>query len=107
MTIGEHLDALYRLPSFTFPGPDAPADRLPEPESVAWRIGANVYDTDEAWTDTFARFRADVDTARVRALIIGGWEEEAYDTAPTPIVEALVEARDAFPHCARCSWATW
>ncbi|WP_262056544.1 STM4015 family protein [Streptomyces sp. STR69] len=96
MTIGEHLDALYRLPSFTFPGPDAPADRLPEPDSVAWRLGGNVYDNDEAWTDTFARFRAAVDTARVRALIIGGWED-AYDSAPTPIVEALVEARDDFP----------
>ncbi|WP_427918964.1 STM4015 family protein [Streptomyces sp. cg40] len=96
MTIGEHLDALYRLPSFTFPGPDAPADRLPEPDAVAWRLGGNVYDDDEAWTDSFARFRAAVDTTRVRALIIGGWED-AYDSAPTPIVEALVEARDAFP----------
>ncbi|MFJ3671430.1 STM4015 family protein [Streptomyces sp. NPDC090106] len=96
MTIGEHLDALHGLPSFTFPGPDAPADDLPEPESVAWRMIGGVYDADEAWTSAFTRFRASVDTTRVKALIIGGWED-AYDSAPTPIVEALIEARDAFP----------
>jgi hypothetical protein len=96
MTIGEHLDALHGLPSFTFPGPGAPTDRLPEPDSVAWRLDSDVYDSDEAWTDMFTRFRAAVDTNRVRALIIGACAD-AYDSAPTEMFEALVEARDVFP----------
>ncbi|MGC5038620.1 STM4015 family protein [Streptomyces sp. DT190] len=96
MTIGAHLDAFHRLPAHTFPGPDEQTDDLPEADSVAWRITSDVYDSDEAWTKAFARFRAAVDTTRVRALIVGAWQE-AYDTDPSDVIEALVAARDAFP----------
>ncbi|MGW7402958.1 STM4015 family protein [Streptomyces sp. NPDC054833] len=96
MTIGDHLDALYRLPAHTFPGPDARTDDLPEAESVAWRITSDVYDADEDWTEAFARFCAAVDTTRVRALIVGAWQE-AYDTDPADVIEALLAARDRFP----------
>ncbi|UXY31702.1 STM4015 family protein [Streptomyces sp. HUAS TT20] len=96
MTIGDHLDALYRLPAHTFPGPDARTDDLPEAESVAWRITSDVYDADEDWTEAFARFCAAVDTTRVRALIVGAWQE-AYDTDPDDVIEALLAARDRFP----------
>ncbi|MFH9863244.1 STM4015 family protein [Streptomyces sp. NPDC017202] len=96
MTIGDHLDALYRLPAYTFPGPDAPTDDLPEAEASAWRVTSDVYDADEEWTQAFARFCAAVDTTRVRALIVGAWQE-AYDSEPTAVVEALVAARERFP----------
>ncbi|MEU5099147.1 STM4015 family protein [Streptomyces sp. NPDC020996] len=96
MTINSHLDALYRLPAHTFPGPDAEAGNLPDADAVAWRITSDVYDADEPWTDAFARFCAAVDTTRVQALIVGGWQE-AYDSAPTAVVSALVAARDRFP----------
>lgn len=96
MTIGDHLDALYRLPAHTFPGPDAATDGLPEAEAFAWRITSDVYDADEEWTQAFARFCAAVDTTRVRALIVGAWQE-AYDSEPTAVVEALVAARERFP----------
>ncbi|MEU6066771.1 MULTISPECIES: STM4015 family protein [Streptomyces] len=96
MTIGDHLDALYRLPAHTFPGPDARTVDLPEAESVAWRITSDVYDADEDWTEAFARFCAAVDTTRVRALIVGAWQE-AYDTDPSGVIEALLAARDRFP----------
>ncbi|MFE0674609.1 STM4015 family protein [Streptomyces sp. NPDC058867] len=96
MTIGDHLQELYRLPAYAFPGPGDPTDKLPEPESVAWRIGADVYDSDENWTAAFARFREVVDTTRVRALIVGAWEE-AYDTDPSDVIEALLAARDRLP----------
>ncbi|MEU8651931.1 STM4015 family protein [Streptomyces sp. NPDC048737] len=96
MTIGDHLDALYRLPAHTFPGPGAPTDDLPEAEAFAWRITSDVYDADEEWTQAFARFCAAVDTTRVRALIVGAWQE-AYDSEPTAVVEALVAARERFP----------
>ncbi|MFF3736962.1 STM4015 family protein [Streptomyces sp. NPDC002566] len=94
MTIGDHLSELYRLPAHTFPGPDAGG--LPEADAVAWRITSDVYDADEDWTAAFARFCAAVDTTRVRALIVGAWQE-AYDTEPTAVLEALLAARDRFP----------
>ncbi|MCF4136183.1 STM4015 family protein [Streptomyces sp. Tue 6430] len=96
MTIGDHLDALYRLPAYTFPGPDAPTGGLPEAEAFAWRVTSDVYDADEEWTQAFARFCATVDTTRVRALIVGAWQE-AYESDPTAAVEALVAARERFP----------
>ncbi|MFJ4690633.1 STM4015 family protein [Streptomyces sp. NPDC088766] len=96
MTIGDHLDALYRLPAYTFPGPDAATGDLPEAEAFAWRVTSDVYDADEEWTQAFARFCAAVDTTRVRALIVGAWQE-AYDSEPTAVVEALVAARERFP----------
>ncbi|MEU0675801.1 STM4015 family protein [Streptomyces sp. NPDC006172] len=96
MTIGDHLSELYRLPARTFPGPEAGADGLPDAEAVAWRITSDVYDADEDWPAAFARFCAAVDTTRVRALIVGAWQE-AYETEPTAVLEALLAARDRFP----------
>ncbi|MGD1217127.1 STM4015 family protein [Streptomyces krungchingensis] len=96
MTIGDHLDSLYRLPAHTFPGPDGRTDDLPEPDSVAWRITSDVYDADEDWPEAFTRFCAVVDTTRVRALIVGAWQE-AYDSDPSPVIEALLAVRDRFP----------
>ncbi|MFJ4616831.1 STM4015 family protein [Streptomyces sp. NPDC088812] len=96
MTINVHLHELYRLPAYTFPGPDEPTDDLPDPDAVAWRITSDVYDADEEWTRAFARFRAAVDTTRVRALIVGAWQG-AYESAPLTVIEALVAARDRFP----------
>ncbi|WP_069772481.1 STM4015 family protein [Streptomyces sp. LUP30] len=95
MTIGHHLDALYGLPAYTFPGVKH-RPRPVEPDAVAWRVTGDVYDADENWTDAFARFCATVETTRVRALIVGAWEE-AYDTDPSAVIEALTAARDRFP----------
>ncbi|KOG42434.1 STM4015 family protein [Streptomyces resistomycificus] len=96
MTIGDHLQALYRLPAHTFPGPDGRTDDLPDPDAFAWRVISDVYDADEDWTKAFARFCATVDTTRVRALIVGAWQE-AYEEDCTEVIEALVAARDRFP----------
>ncbi|CAL9355645.1 hypothetical protein SUDANB176_00563 [Streptomyces sp. enrichment culture] len=95
MTIGGHLEELYGLPAFTFPEPDGAA-RLPEPDAVAWRIAAVTYDAENSWAEVFARFCAAVDTTRVRALIVGVWED-AYDSAPSDVIEALLAARDRLP----------
>lgn len=96
MTVTDHLHALYRLPAHIFPGPGGRTDDLPDPETVAWRVTSDVYDADEDWTKAFARFCSAVDTTRVRALIVGAWQE-AYDTDPSDVIEALVAARDRFP----------
>ncbi|MFF6981278.1 STM4015 family protein [Streptomyces sp. NPDC008343] len=96
MTIGTHLDMFHGLPAHNFPGPDATTDDLPEPDSVAWRISSYMYDADEEWQKAISQFCAAVDTTRVRALIVGAWGE-VFESGPSPIIEALLAARDRFP----------
>ncbi|MFF4704538.1 STM4015 family protein [Streptomyces sp. NPDC001288] len=92
MSHAQHLVSLYGLPTHQFPYADAPPDDVPAPDGVAWRI-----DFDGAgWTVAFARFCATVDTTRVRALIVGCWEDP-FGTGPTDVIGALVAARDRFP----------
>ncbi len=69
---------------------------LPEADAVAWRIGADAYDSEESWPEAFARFARAVDTARVRSLVVGAWEE-AYEDGPEPVIAALLEARSKLP----------
>ncbi|WP_225823443.1 STM4015 family protein [Streptomyces naphthomycinicus] len=95
MTLGDNPHVFHGLPVYTFPGPDRQRD-LPEPDAFAWRIATDVYEPDEQWEAAFARFLDAVDTTRVRALIVGAWQE-AYDTDPSTVLEALLAARDRLP----------
>ncbi|WP_338894478.1 STM4015 family protein [Streptomyces sp. TG1A-60] len=99
MTIGSHLREFHDLPVHEFPdsvsGPEDAGD-LPAPESVAWRIAVQTYDSEEEWEDAFARFLASVDTTGVRAVVVGAWSE-AYDKGPEKVIEALVAAKDRLP----------
>ncbi|MFB8177207.1 STM4015 family protein [Streptomyces sp. NPDC055966] len=94
-TQDDHLEELYGLPAFTFPLPGE-TTRLPEPGTVAWRIGHERWTTSEPWGDEFARFCAEVDLVRVRALIIGIWDD-VEDTDPSEVIEALLAVRDRLP----------
>ncbi|MFF6783017.1 STM4015 family protein [Streptomyces sp. NPDC012510] len=99
MTIGSHLEEFHDLPVHEFPpGVEGPEDAgdLPAPESVAWRVAVDAYDSEEPWEDAFARFVASVDTTKVRALIVGAWRD-VFETGPAKIVEALVAAKDRLP----------
>ncbi|MGW6008155.1 STM4015 family protein [Streptomyces sp. NPDC055210] len=99
MTIGDHFKEFHGLPAFNFPGVDDPKPEpssLPSPESVAWHIAVNSYDSDEQWEEAFGRFLAAVDTERVRAIVVGAWSD-VYDSAPDEVVKALVAARDRLP----------
>ncbi|MGW6981083.1 STM4015 family protein [Streptomyces sp. NPDC054932] len=97
MSYARHLTESCGLPVFDFPTPqDAGTTRLPAADAVAWRISSDSYDSEESWTEAFARFRAAVDTTAVRALVVGSWEE-AYDSGPEDIIAALVEARPHLP----------
>lgn len=99
MTLGSHLQELHGLPAFAFPDAgDTPADTsaLPSPESVAWRIAVDSYDSKEEWEDAFARFLETVDSRQVRALIVGAWSD-AYESGPDEVIKALVAARDRLP----------
>lgn len=88
-----HLRESYGLPVFDFPGPqDGGKTPLPEADTVAWRVSSDTYDSEESWPEAFARFAAAVDLGRVRAIVVGAWEE-AYETGPEPIIAALLDAR--------------
>ncbi|MFE1547997.1 STM4015 family protein [Streptomyces sp. NPDC058718] len=102
MTIGKYQHEFHGLPVFDFPAvladPDAspaPSAELPDAEAVAWRISAPTYSDpgDEHWEPLFERFLKTVDPGRVRALVVGGWDEP-YETSSAPIVAALIAARD-------------
>ncbi|MFJ3335115.1 STM4015 family protein [Streptomyces sp. NPDC086766] len=93
MSTANHLRELYGLPVFDFPGPkDEGTGGLPAADAVAWRISSDTYDAEESWPEAFARFAAAVDLTRVYALIVGPWEE-AYETGPKPVIDALLGAR--------------
>ncbi|MER8037259.1 STM4015 family protein [Streptomyces hydrogenans] len=94
MTIGAHLEEFHGLPVFDLPDPESRA-ALPDAAAVAWRLSSPTYrDADEeSWSAVFERFLKTVDTGRVRALVVGGWED-AYDTSSAPVVTALMGAND-------------
>ncbi|MEU6526318.1 STM4015 family protein [Streptomyces sp. NPDC046924] len=96
MTISGHLEKLYGLPAFTLPGPSGTTAELPGPDAVAWRVATDSYEAGEPWKAAFARFCDQVDTTRVRALIVGAWEDP-YDSDPSEIIETLLAARDRLP----------
>lgn len=99
MPTSDHFTEFHGLPVLEFPGPGVAieADR-----EVAWRIAADPWDEredDETWTETFARFRAQVDTTTVRALVVGAWfnEDEGCDLDSAEVIAALVAAADELP----------
>ncbi|TDC20115.1 leucine-rich repeat domain-containing protein [Streptomyces sp. 8K308] len=99
MTIGGHLPEFHGLPAFDFPESvkdEGDAAGLPAPDSVAWRVAVESYDSKEEWEEAFARFLAAVDTTRVRALVVGAWSN-VYETGPEAVIEAIVAGRDRLP----------
>jgi hypothetical protein len=83
----------YGLPVHDFPGPDDEGRTpLPEADAVAWRVSTDTYDAEETWPEAFARFTAAVDPGRVRALVVGAWEE-AYENGSEEIVRTVLDAR--------------
>ncbi|MFJ9364527.1 STM4015 family protein [Nocardia sp. NPDC101769] len=96
MTISTHLQEFHGLPIVEFPG-DAAEVALPAPDAAAWRIAVDPYgDSPEEWPAAFARFLAAVDTARVRALVIGQWGE-VYDHNSDLVIDELIRVRERFP----------
>lgn len=96
MTHVAHLEELYGLRVFHSPGASDTAADLPRPETVAWRIATETYDAEETWEEAFARFCATVDTTKVRALVVGPWED-AYEASSSRVIEVLLAARDRLP----------
>ncbi|WP_040742325.1 STM4015 family protein [Nocardia tenerifensis] len=97
MTVGDHLAEFGGLPAFDFPADDPEfSGKLPEADSVAWRIGVDTYETEKTWAEAFEQFLEAVDSTAVRALIVGSWAE-IYETGPEEIFDALIAAKDRLP----------
>ncbi|MFF7656070.1 STM4015 family protein [Streptomyces sp. NPDC007983] len=99
MGIMDHLQEYHGLPVVDFPeSVKDPHDAagLPAPGAVTWRITVEPYSGPELWTETFTRFLTTIDSSRVRALIVGCWED-IHDTGPEEVIEALVAAHDRLP----------
>ncbi|MFI6996425.1 STM4015 family protein [Nocardia sp. NPDC050175] len=95
MTVGEHLEEFGGLPAFDFPTDDTDsADKLPAPDSVAWRI--SVFDENDPWVAAFDEFLDAVDSTQVQALIIGCWGDD-YSKRPDDLFDAIIAAKDRLP----------
>lgn len=69
---------------------------------VTYRLGLSYDQGDqgERWTDLFAAFLDDPASMQITGMVIGDWGllSSAMDENSTPIVEALVSARDRLPN---------
>ncbi|MFB7936304.1 STM4015 family protein [Streptomyces sp. NPDC056049] len=94
MSLATHLEEFHGLPVLDFPDADARTE-LPDAAAVAWRVSTPTYcdPGDEKWGARFERFLKTVDTRRVRAIVVGGWEE-AYENSSAGAVTALLGAND-------------
>lgn len=95
------LTTFHGLPVFPFPFGE-PADLEPggipeDVESWAWRVGCADYDSapgDRIW----ALFLASVDTTRVKALTLSGWDPDEPMHGWDDVRDALLAAADRFPN---------
>ncbi|MFF2731506.1 STM4015 family protein [Streptomyces sp. NPDC058008] len=95
MTGTSHPDVFHGLPVHTPPPPGATgAGSPPTAGSVAWRLDCPPHEApfEEVWR----RFLDEVDTERVRALLIGPWWYDDYISLQ-PVVAALVSDAHRFP----------
>ncbi|MEU6016560.1 STM4015 family protein [Streptomyces sp. NPDC047515] len=96
MTGIEHPETFHGLPVLTLPGPDGQGtSSLPAAGSVAWRL-ESAWQGDLTFATLWRHFIDTVDTTRVRALLIGPWWQEEYESF-APVVDLLVGDADRFP----------
>ncbi len=78
-------------------GPFEEDEELPEPGAAAWYLSASEFGDDhESFAEAFGELLERVDVGRVRALVIGEWEE-CYETSSAHIVETLADHAERFP----------
>ncbi|MCP2335677.1 STM4015 family protein [Actinomadura rupiterrae] len=96
MSILVHLADFAGLPVAVFAPASEPAPAvLAAPAEHAWYVGTD-YDEDPDFAELWARFRGQVDTTAVTALVIGYWGPPD-EKNTTEVVKLLVEAAPAFP----------
>jgi hypothetical protein len=95
MTIGTHLAEFNGLPVFEY----SAGRKIVAPETSALRIGLSwdKFDEGQKFVDLFASFLTDPNASAVHSLIIGDWGGAGQGEDSSPVVEALVSARDKLP----------
>ncbi|MEW9513631.1 STM4015 family protein [Streptomyces bacillaris] len=91
----QHLHEFGGLPAVDFQHTGAGGSR-PAADAAAWRVSVEPYgddDRDRPWADEFADFLGAVDTAGVKALIIGQWGEAYEENSSVPI-DLVIAAAD-------------
>ncbi|MFE9698301.1 STM4015 family protein [Streptomyces sp. NPDC006270] len=88
----EHVGGFHGLPVHTA---RPSAGEPPAADAVAWRLQCD-YDEDLDFAGLWQQFLDTVDTARVRALVIGPWWRDSY-TPFAPVMELIVSHADRFP----------
>ncbi|MFI1933588.1 STM4015 family protein [Streptomyces sp. NPDC020330] len=88
----QHLDRFHGLPVHT-PAPSS--GFLPAADSVAWRLECE-NEKGGDFAGWWQEFLDTVDTARVRALVLGPWWSGEY-TPFAPVMELIVAHADRFP----------
>ncbi|MFD3787639.1 STM4015 family protein [Streptomyces cyaneofuscatus] len=88
----QHFDEFHGLPVHT-PAPSSTAP--PAADAVAWRLECD-YEEQTDFAVLWEQFLDTVDTARVRALVIGPWWREEY-TPFDQVRDLLVADADRFP----------
>ncbi|MEV5572880.1 STM4015 family protein [Spirillospora sp. NPDC052269] len=88
MTVIEHLEEYAGLPVHEF---EASAERLPDPETVAWRIGEGRQGT---WRDALIALLDSVDAGRIEAIVVGRYGNGDSDDHPGKV---LAEVADRLP----------
>ena len=95
MTIDNHLTEFEGLPVVIFSGEGL----IPSAATSAVRLGLDwdAFDKGKTFIDVFAAFLVDPKCSEVQALIIGDWGGAGQGDDSSPVVEALVSARDQLP----------
>jgi hypothetical protein len=98
-----HYDTYYKayagMPVFCGLSGENEDEPLPEDAgAVAWKLEASEFNDDlpAEITETFDWFFDNVDTAKVKAIVIGEWES-SYETSNAPIIERLAASADRLP----------
>jgi hypothetical protein len=96
----DHLTTFAGLPVFEFNLPDDEGVRPETPadaENWAWRIALEYSDDGAGYPELLEAFLAEVDSSRVKALILGFWSDEDMEADSDVACVPLIERAERFP----------
>ena len=94
MAISENLETFAGKPVVDW----EPEAGITDPAGTIPRISLSYDDENQKWTDRFAEFLDDPAVGEVTGLVIGMWDISFTEGDSSPVVEALVAARDRLPN---------
>ncbi|MFI6154983.1 STM4015 family protein [Kitasatospora sp. NPDC051170] len=90
MSVSRHIEDFHGLPIHDF-APEHDADTRPAPGAAAWRLAVE-YDSKIDFGELWQSFLDTVDTAGVRALVIGPWWQNGYEPVRATMETVLDDA---------------